>query len=90
MQDTLDALRKSEDQQALFQPEIPIEEALKALLRRDGGRRGHRALDVLDRAEPLDLAERNMNYNELVVGNEAREQNRHRWAVFAARGVDRD
>ena len=54
MQDTLDALRKGEDQQALFQPETPIEEALDALLRRHGGRRGHghKLLDYREYVEP--------------------------------------
>ena len=33
---------------------------------------------------PLHLAERRVNYNELVAGNEAREQNRHCLAVLAA------
>ena len=52
--------------------------------RRDG------ILDMRDRPRPLDRAERGVKYNELVEGNDAREQNRHRLAVLAARGVDRD
>ena len=56
MQDTLDALRNSEDQQALFQPEIPFEEVLETLLKRHshGGRRGqgHKLLDYREYVEP--------------------------------------
>ena len=54
MQDTLDALRKGEDQQALFQPETPIEEALDALFSRHGGKRGqgHKLLDYREYVEP--------------------------------------
>ena len=52
--------------------------------------RGDRVLDVLDRAGPLHLAERSVNYNDLVVGNDAGEQNRHRLAILAARRIDRD
>ena len=54
MQDTLEALRKGEDQKALFQTETHIEEALDALLARHGGRRGqgHKLLDYREYIEP--------------------------------------
>ena len=54
MQDTLNALRNGEDQQALFQPETPIEEALDALCKRHGGKRGqgHKLLDYREYIEP--------------------------------------
>ena len=59
----------------------------------DGGHnerdsRGHRVLDVLDGAGPLHLAERRVDRDELVSGNDKREQNRHRLAVLAARDVE--
>ena len=56
----------------------------------EGHVRRDRVLDMLNRAGPLDLAERSVNYNELVAGNDVREQNRHRLAVLAAIGVDCD
>ena len=56
----------------------------------EGHARGNRVLDVCDRAGPIDLAERRVNHNELVAGNNARERDRHRLAVLAARRVDCD
>ena len=43
---------------------------------------------MLDGAGPLDLAERSVNYQELVAGHDPGEQNGHCLAVLPARGVD--
>ncbi len=47
MKDVLDALSSPDDQQLLFRPDVPIEEALDELFQRHGGRRegGRRLLD---------------------------------------------
>ena len=79
-----------------IRPSAPLFDALKKRFaggdgcQDEGHARGHRVLDVLDRPRPLDFPERRVNYNKLIAANDAREQNRHRLAVLAARGVDRD
>ena len=45
---------------------------------------GDRGLDVLDRAGPLDFAERRVNHEKLFARDNAREQDRHGLAVLAA------
>ena len=55
---------------------------------RYGGRQ--RLPDMLDRAGPFDLAERRMDGDQPVAGDDAGQQDRHGLAVLATAGRDRD
>ena len=54
MANVLESLREGEDQARLFTPDIPLEDALDAVLKRHGGRgnQGHRVLDYREYIEP--------------------------------------
>ena len=69
-----------------------IEQRLARRNRRENQRHavGKRALDVLHRAGPLDLAKGRMDDEELFAGNDAGQHDRHRLRVLAARGIDYD
>ena len=55
---------------------------------RHAGRK--RRLDMLDRAGPFDLPERRVDGDELVSGDEARQQDGHGLGVLASRGRESD